>query len=357
MTFIGVVISDLAECQPFSHYWQVLPDPGGQCRQGYVQLITMATCNVVTDLMLVIFPISIIVTSNMSIKRKIQLVLLFSLSLSVVGVTLYRVPHIFWQHGRQQYRSLLASVELLFATASANALVLGSFVRDRGVKKQKFRQSSVADSMDRPAQNRRPTIAHRHWGSDEDLIRDVGMGVRPALREDLEAQDPGHYVPAPVATHFNSDTDRLLVERRRQYQSGRSEDSLSSHDPHTTSESSVAPRKLSSFDVGGMLTDSNGASSSSYRRESGTSSAVESQGQHVVPSASVQASASGLMRGSTALLQDLGALFSPLSARTTRSAHRNGTELQTIPQSNEETNPHSGLSDELELRDPGGLLS
>jgi hypothetical protein len=45
-TFVAVIISDLAECRPFSHYWQVLPDPGGQCRQGYVQLLTMGVCNV-----------------------------------------------------------------------------------------------------------------------------------------------------------------------------------------------------------------------------------------------------------------------------------------------------------------------
>src|SRR5690606_30888572 len=59
-TFVAVIISDLAECQPFSHYWQVTPDPGGQCRQGYVNLITTAFCNIITDLLLVFFPIPII---------------------------------------------------------------------------------------------------------------------------------------------------------------------------------------------------------------------------------------------------------------------------------------------------------
>ena len=63
VTFVAVVISNFVECRPFSHYWQVTPDPGGQCRQGYVQLITMAVCNAFTDLLLVIFPIPIIVTS------------------------------------------------------------------------------------------------------------------------------------------------------------------------------------------------------------------------------------------------------------------------------------------------------
>lgn len=176
VTFVAVFITSLAECQPFDHYWQVLPDPGGQCRQGYVQLITMATSNIMTDLVLVIFPVPIILTSHMSPKKKFQLTLLFALSLGPVGTTIYRVVYAFRTHGNQQTRSLLASVELLFATTAANALVLGSFVRDRGTKKIKYRADSVTgDSLDRTS-SRRPTI-HRHWGSDEDLVRDLGLGV------------------------------------------------------------------------------------------------------------------------------------------------------------------------------------
>src|ERR1700710_2779927 len=70
VTFIAVVIADLAECQPFTHYWQVVPDPGAKCRQGYAQLLTMGTCNVITDLLLVVFPIPIIIRSKMGAKRK-----------------------------------------------------------------------------------------------------------------------------------------------------------------------------------------------------------------------------------------------------------------------------------------------
>lgn len=149
----------------------------------------MACCNVITDLLLVFFPVPIILRSHMNTKKKIQLVMLFSLSLAVVIVTLYRVPHVIWAQGSQQTRSLLASVELFFATTAANALVLGSFVRDRGVKKMKFRRTSVAaDSIDQSS-NRRPTI-HRQWGSDEDLVRDLGLGVDSEIREELQ-ETPG----------------------------------------------------------------------------------------------------------------------------------------------------------------------
>jgi hypothetical protein len=110
--------------------------------------------------------------SQMPTKRKLQLVALFGGSIIPVGITLYRIPNIIDQKGDQVYRSLWASVEILLATGVANALILGSFVRDRGVKKQKFKYGSVTDSMDRTT-SRRGTVA-RHWGSDEDLVRDLG---------------------------------------------------------------------------------------------------------------------------------------------------------------------------------------
>ena len=68
-SFASIVIATLAECQPFSHYWQVVPDPGPKCRQGFAQLLTMGTMNVITDLLLVGFPIPIVVGSAMPLKR------------------------------------------------------------------------------------------------------------------------------------------------------------------------------------------------------------------------------------------------------------------------------------------------
>ena len=69
VTFIGVVISTLTECHPFDHYWEVRPDPGGACREGVAQLFMMGTSDMVTDLLLVCFPIPIVLKSQMPIKR------------------------------------------------------------------------------------------------------------------------------------------------------------------------------------------------------------------------------------------------------------------------------------------------
>jgi hypothetical protein len=69
VTFVGVVIATLAECQPFNHYWQVVPDPGAKCRQGTAQLYTMGIADMVTDLLIVGFPIPIVLKSAMSLQR------------------------------------------------------------------------------------------------------------------------------------------------------------------------------------------------------------------------------------------------------------------------------------------------
>lgn len=353
-TFVAVIVSDLVECRPFSNYWQVLPDPGGQCRQGYAQLLTMGVCNVVTDLLLVFFPVPVIIRSQMSTKRKIQLVLLFSLSLVVVAITLYRIPHIIWDRGSQQSRSLYASVELLFATAASNSLVLGSFVRDRGVKKRKFKYDSIAaGSMERSSASgsRRPTL--RHWGSDEDLVRDVGYGVKPDLREPLSPTDNRGFVPARVAK-MQEEMNAWNFPGQKQTSVPRGDDTLLSPDyVPSRSNSCNTPRKVSFFDQGGLLEEQGSPS----RRES-TISPNEAAPANTVPAPLKPASVNGARRGSTTLLQDFGSFRGPRSAKPKQNA-----DSQSAPPVRVDTSapppayPGTGTwQPELELVDVGGLL-
>ncbi len=351
-TFITVLISDLTECQPFRNYWQVLPDPGGRCRQGYAQLITMACCNVITDLLLVLFPVPIILRSHMKKKKKIQLVLLFSLSLGVIAVTLYRVPHVVWAQGSQQTRSLLASVELFFATCAANALVLGSFVRDRGVKKMKFRRASAAaDSIDQTS-TLRPTM-HRRWGSDEDLVRDLGLGLDMELREERQGSIrqngcPPRFSPAPAVT-ISDDTKDWRFPQRNPSNAERSDDSFTVREPlrASRSNSSATARRVSFFDVGGLLESEPPRS----MRNSVNSSPDPASSQHM-PTPTMTATPNGYRRGSQTLLHDLGGLLSPRQSRTGLGI---GTESRPIPQQPRGYRPNENgtLPD---LVDAGGLL-
>ncbi|KUI69104.1 hypothetical protein VM1G_04503 [Cytospora mali] len=383
-TFVAILISDLAECQPFNHYWQVLPDPGGQCRQGYANLFTTGVCNVVTDLLLVLFPVPIIINSQMSVKRKFQLVLLFSLSLAVVAVSIYRVKHVIDAHGSQQLRSLLASVELLIATCVANALVLGSFVRDRGVKKRKFKYGSVAGESvhgtDSGNRSRRPTVAGRTWGSDEDLVRDLGFRVQKDLRagDDTEAARP---TPAgPVAPHKTFNMQNWNFPERTTSPRGPNSPPLQA-DQRSNAPSSSEPRRVSFFDVGGLLNDDSSPSLSPARRQSTLSShdPHSPRSPRSPPSAAYPASASGLRRGSQTLLQDIGGLLTPFKSsrdqggrRSSRGKERegsssSGTELRDLspaisPRTTErpsEPPPYDRATrpgDSNHLMDVGGLL-
>ncbi|CAL3968339.1 unnamed protein product [Diplocarpon coronariae] len=330
-TLIATIIANLAECQPFSHYWQVSPDPGAKCRQGYAQLLTMGICDVVTDILLVVFPIPIIISSQMGAKRKARLVLLFAGSLLPAGTTLYRMLNILERHGSQQYRSLLASVEILFAAGVANALILGSFVRDRGVKKQRWKFGSMSDSVERTT-SRRGTVI-RHWGSDEDLVRELGLGVDPELREATPTPRP-----APMASIGNSSVKaHRLVTKDWQFPGERTgpgveSDVIRNGEPHSPGDTSsiMTPRKVSFFDVGGLLEEDG------PRRLSSTRTAdTDGESSTFGPLSTTWSHEQGLspppqQKGSTALLQDIGGLLGPRRERDRLPGR--SYELQTILQ-------------------------
>jgi hypothetical protein len=322
-TFIAVVIATLAECQPFDHYWQVVPNPGPQCRQGYTQLITMGTADMITDVLLIFFPIPIVIRSSaFKLKRKISLILLFSMSAILVGITAYRVKSVINHGGSQQYRSVFASGEILAATAVANAVIIGSFLRDRGVKKQKYKyNSSTASTSGRTS--RRQTLTALNNDSDSDLFRD--MCYRTA--SELEAQ----FVPRAPPIAASPETTRDDVKVANGYFSGEGPDSLrdsSESDPRTAVEhgpplsptsptfspdakaASTSPnrrRTVSFCDPGGLLEDGSSRSSTLAPSPATTTSAQDF----------ASSTTPFTRRGSRNILADLGGLLSPIL-----SAHR-----------------------------------
>lgn len=355
-TFLGIVIMDVVECHPFTHYWQVVPDPGPQCRQGLGQLMMMGVANIVSDVLLVAFPIPIIIGSRMPVTRKIQLVLLFAGSLIPAGTTIYRLPNVIDRHGSQQYRSLLASIEILFATAVANALILGSFVRDRGVKKHRYKFGSTSDSLERTS-SRRGTIV-RHWGSDEDLVRDLGIRVHPELRdpEAFEAR------PAPMATAGNAPVkSHKIMEHDWHFPGGSRSDTsddidLMKNEPSTAS-SIITPRRVSFFDVGGLLDDDRPRRQSSTRTMDTDGETSSFGALHSIASHEGLSPPPPPRKNSTALHDVGGVIF---GTRPKKTHPYRGYELHTILQ---ERSPHlentegSRLSTTQSLQDVGGLLS
>ncbi|GMF67672.1 unnamed protein product [Aspergillus oryzae] len=351
----------------------------------------MGVCDVITDLLLVAFPIPLIMMTHMPAKRKASLVILFALSLILVGITCYRVPSVIGHQGSQQYRSLLASLEILAATAVSNAIVIGSFVRDKGVKKAKFKKAigsaSVSESMDHSSV-RRTTITHHHWGSDSDLAGDLGIRLHP----DLVSSDHKLPRPAPVVAPcepFTARTGTLdpnwsfhrhapATDDDRSSTTGSLDIKVSPHEyiptnktPRKPSGDSVpsSPGRVSMFDVGGLLDPS---------PRSSPPPTSHMQYQMPPPGQTTRARS-----GSTAFLQDVGGLLSaptsgtppnaspnfsrPGGLRSNSYGRRRGSSVHfsDTPESpappyrsqSDVTAPIPEGSDDVELQDVGGLLS
>ncbi|KAI6820358.1 hypothetical protein KC340_g3209 [Hortaea werneckii] len=319
MTFIAVIIATLAECQPFEDYYQLIPDPGPQCRQGYAQLLTMGTCDVITDILLVAFPIPIVLRSGQTWKRKLQLGSLFSLSVIMIALTVTRMKEVIEHRGRQQYRTVWASCEILASTVVSNAVILGSFLRDKGTKRNKWKSPSVSDSIDR-ASVRRPTVtALQEMGSDEDLFRFLGCRIPEHLREQPETVPR----PAPAALPASATEKRgggaahlrLSDEIRLSTQSGethRRSRELSPTGSQRTVPSSPSPprnRSMSFFDVGGLLETASSGSRPGTRSRETTFSESECSGGTMVQDFAPPRRLQSTTRGSQAFLADIGGIL------------------------------------------------
>lgn len=355
-TFIAVVIATLSECQPFDHYWQVVPDPGAQCRQGFAQLLTMGTADIITDLLLIAFPIPVILSSHMNWKRKFDLVALFSLSVILIVITGFRMPEVISHLGRQQYRTVWASSEILASAAVANAIVLGSFIRDRGVKRRKYRHGSYSDSIER-APTRRPTMTTLVNDSDEELFRGIGCRMPTELHEpDIEGLPISE--PEPVAQTPTMKRSDASWHKPPSY------DSADQHRTDSTLEkeqngvaASVPPplihNEMSFTDAGGLLSNEPGARPS--RAGSEHSSGTVAHDFALTPIRSGD---------SRALSSDLGGVgSSPLYPRQTRrpSQIRFGSGTRAGPSSplNRITSRQQSVRPEpgsMDLKDIGGLL-
>lgn len=365
VTFVAVVIATLAECQPFNHYWQVTPDPGAKCREGNIQLITMGTSDIITDLLIVGFPIPIVLKSAMNTKRKISLVLLFALSLILVAITIYRVISVVDRHYDQRFRSLLASLEILAAAAVSNALVLGSFVRDRGTKKQHFRYGSTGghSSLGRSTTTPRRAITQRTWGSDADLVGDLGMRLDPELSEKSSSVPR----PAPVAMSSHPTLNLHppdVVDRSWTFPNRRPVE-VDGTDPKSPAPvRNIQPGTFSFSDVGGLLGENDAPQ---VHSQQSTSVHQHQRSNSLAPG--LQPHTAGSRRGSHALLQDMGGLIedSPPSPRTTtfhsiqRSQNSDLIEaLQSTPPNSSprpSVPPAQRRGDLQGLQAIGGLLS
>jgi len=126
----AILVPTLAECRPMDRFW--LPDPDNlyPCHHALGNLVTMAVCNIITDVALIVMPFPVLRQSTLTTRQKFELGILFSVGLLVVSITVLRLPLILDASVSQAARSRWASVEILCACIVANAAFYYALLKD-----------------------------------------------------------------------------------------------------------------------------------------------------------------------------------------------------------------------------------
>lgn len=92
VSYIVVMATILGACRPFNHYWQINPNPGGQCilATSEVACYVVVVLNVLTDLYLLHLPILLFWDAKMSRVKKLLLTTLFSGGVFVITAGILR---------------------------------------------------------------------------------------------------------------------------------------------------------------------------------------------------------------------------------------------------------------------------
>ncbi|KAM5371311.1 hypothetical protein ACJZ2D_008009 [Fusarium nematophilum] len=120
VTWVAVIVVIFCECHPFHLYWQVVPDPG-ICAKAQLELVVLASLNIVTDVMLLVFPFLLFTSLQSAWKLKARLFGLFTLGVFIIIITIVRLPINQSEKDSQANRSLWSSTELFVSTLVVNA--------------------------------------------------------------------------------------------------------------------------------------------------------------------------------------------------------------------------------------------
>ncbi|KAK4247253.1 hypothetical protein C7999DRAFT_32335 [Corynascus novoguineensis] len=317
VTFAAVVVADLAECGGnLALAWQVVPDPGARCRQGYAQLVVAAVGSALIDVLLVALPVPIVARSRLSLGRKVLLGALFCLHLPAAAVAIYRVPQVVREAGYQPTRSMWASAEVLVAAFAANALTIGTFVRDTGVKKKRFRYQPAREEVEEEG---RVVVMMRSGGKGgSQTAAGAAAGVKNVSWDDPASSDDGGEHDETVRGHTAKAT---VTGRETEYSRATQDivkeatglDGRSRVVARTESLDSLIPRtrhEASTTDEGKVLKTTTIEVSVSSASEPGRYVDGEALDGLVLRPAEgvVTASAKGQTRGSSILLRNLESL-------------------------------------------------
>ncbi|KAG5657467.1 hypothetical protein KAF25_006031 [Fusarium avenaceum] len=86
VTYVAVALTILLSCHPFHHMWQITPDPGVLCQptNSPANVLVVLIPNILTDIYLLSIPLPLLWGVNISLRRRLTLMLLFSGALFIM---------------------------------------------------------------------------------------------------------------------------------------------------------------------------------------------------------------------------------------------------------------------------------
>ncbi|KAI8931531.1 hypothetical protein NX059_011188 [Plenodomus lindquistii] len=128
-TFVASIVTVFVGCKPFRKHWQIFPDPG-ECVVGDLWLFTYEICNIVTDVLLMGVPCSLILSVKIPLMQRLRILFLFSIGLFLIAVSVLRIVQGKGSHV-QRAHTLWASLEILFAVIVAVTPTIYALAQNR----------------------------------------------------------------------------------------------------------------------------------------------------------------------------------------------------------------------------------
>ncbi|OAL70557.1 hypothetical protein A7D00_4885 [Trichophyton violaceum] len=203
LTLIIIVLATLLECRPIYVAWR--PEYSHHlCRKGTVNLLCMASLNIITDLALILFPIPLLWRmSALKFQTKVQLTLLFLVGTLVVAITITRIPLILSHSVSQESRTLWASIEIVCSAVTANAAFYYALWKES--QHLVYRCTRPADQV--PSQLRSPEISSRALGTPQIWVSRTSESTMDC-RDSFDIAEY-HLQLALPSTSFFSQLDKL----------------------------------------------------------------------------------------------------------------------------------------------------
>ncbi|KAM0809765.1 hypothetical protein AB5N19_10112 [Seiridium cardinale] len=196
VTYLTVALSILLSCQPINRFWQINPDPGNLCQPTNSRLYVLIVLipNIITDLYLLSIPLPLLWKVNISLRRKLSLMALFSGAVFVIMAGTIRAVVILSSGAEGAVSgSEWACRETFVAIVVANLPILQPLIR-RGASKiglsGLFSKSKSTMGRSHPLESRerngeayefskrsqrnntqiQQSTRHTAWGSDDHIL-------------------------------------------------------------------------------------------------------------------------------------------------------------------------------------------